>query len=78
MDGSGTGYLKSVCDYVHLNPARAKLVAADALLKNFAWSSWPAYLLAPSKRPAWLRVWEWTLAWVDVWLHALGSGRRGD
>jgi putative transposase len=23
VDGSGTGYLKSVCDYVHLNPVRA-------------------------------------------------------
>jgi hypothetical protein len=31
-------------------------VAADAALKSFAWSSWPAHLLAPSKRPAWLRV----------------------
>jgi REP element-mobilizing transposase RayT len=56
VDGSGSGYLKSVCDYVHLNPARAKLVAADAPLKSFAWSSWPTYLLAPSKRPVWLRV----------------------
>ena len=25
VDGSGTGYLKTVCDYVHLNPVRAKL-----------------------------------------------------
>jgi len=56
IDGSGNGYLKSVCDYVHLNPARAKLVAADAPLQSFVWSSWPAYLLAPSKRPGWLRV----------------------
>jgi len=56
VDGSGSGYLKSVCDYVHLNPARAKLVAADAPLKGFGWSSWSAYLLAPSRRPAWLRV----------------------
>src|SRR5487761_2258172 len=55
VDGSVSGYLKSVCDYVHLNPARAKLVAPDAPLKVFAWSSWPAYLLAPAKRPAWLR-----------------------
>ncbi len=55
VDGSGNGYLKSVGDYVHLNPARAKLVVADAPLKSFAWSSWPAYLLARSKRPAWLR-----------------------
>ena len=56
VDGSGSGYLKSVGDYVHLNPARAKLVVADVPLKSFAWSSWPAYLLAPSNRPAWLRV----------------------
>ncbi len=56
VDGSGSGYLKSVGDYVHLNPARAKLVVADVPLKSFAWSSWPAYLLARSKRPAWLRV----------------------
>ena len=56
VDGSGSGYLKSVCDYVHLNPARAKWAATGAPLKSFAWSSWPAYLLAPSKRPAWLRV----------------------
>lgn len=56
VDGSGSGYLKTVCDYVHLNPARARLVAADAPLRSFAWSSWPAYLLAPSQRPAWLRV----------------------
>ena len=25
VDGSGNGYLKTVCDYVHLNPARAGL-----------------------------------------------------
>ena len=56
VDGSGSGYLKSVCDYVHLNPARAKLLAADAPLKGFAWSSWPAYLQASAKPPAWLRV----------------------
>ena len=56
VDGSGSGYLKSAGDYVHLNPARANLVMADAPLKSFAWSSWPAYLLARSKRLAWLRV----------------------
>ena len=25
VDGSGNGYLKAVCDYVHLNPVRAGL-----------------------------------------------------
>lgn len=56
VDGSGNGYLKTVCDYVHLNPARAKLVGPRQALSRFAWSSWPGYLKAPSKRPAWLRV----------------------
>ena len=52
VDGSGSGYLKRVCDYVHLNPVRAKLVSADQLLRSCAWSSWPVDLLAPSRRPA--------------------------
>ena len=56
VDGSGHGYLKTICDYVHLNPARARLLKKDQPLGAFAWSSWPAYLLAPSQRPAWLRV----------------------
>ena len=56
VDGSGTGYLKTVCDYVHLNPARAGLVRPEEPLRSFPWSSWPAYLLAASKRPAWLCV----------------------
>jgi putative transposase len=56
VDGSGTGYLKRVGDYVHLNPARARLVPAERPLKTFVWSSWPAYLQARSKRPDWLRV----------------------
>ncbi|MEO8428329.1 MAG: transposase, partial [Verrucomicrobiota bacterium] len=55
VDASGHGYLKSVCDYVHLNPERAKLVAAEQPVKSFVWSSWPAYL-APLRRPPWLRV----------------------
>jgi REP-associated tyrosine transposase len=59
VDGSSGGYLRSVCDYVHLNPARVRgrgMLRGDQPLKRFAWSSWPAYLVAPSKRPAWLRV----------------------
>jgi putative transposase len=63
VDGSGNGYLKSVGDYVHSNPVRANLVAADVPLQSFAWSSWPAYLLAPSKRPTWLRVDRLLGAW---------------
>ena len=34
VDGSGNGYLKTVCDYVHLNPARAKLLKPEAALRS--------------------------------------------
>ncbi|MDB6015561.1 MAG: hypothetical protein JWR19_50 [Pedosphaera sp.] len=56
VDGSGNGYLKTVCDYVHLNPVRAKLIAARQRLTAFRWSSYPGYLLTPRQRPPWLRV----------------------
>jgi putative transposase len=56
VDGSGNGYLKTVCDYVHLNPARAKVLKPEQPLSAFAWSSYPQYLAAPSRRPSWLRV----------------------
>ena len=56
VDGSGNGYLRTVCDYVHLNPVRAKLLAAGQLLRSYRWSSYPLYLVSPSKRPGWLRV----------------------
>lgn len=56
VDGSGSGYLKTVCDYVHLNPSRAKLLRPDQPLRTFVWSSWPEYLKSPTKRPQWLRV----------------------
>ena len=56
VDGSGNGYLRKVCDYVHLNPARAKLLLPEQPLREYRWSSWPEYLQSPGKRPAWLRV----------------------
>jgi REP element-mobilizing transposase RayT len=56
VDGSGSGYLKTVCDYVHLNPARARLLKPKQPLQEYHWTSYPQYLKAPSSRPAWLRV----------------------
>src|SRR5260221_7293781 len=56
VDASGTGYLKTVCDYVHLNPARAGLLSAKARLSEFRWSSYPDYLKGRGTRPPWLRV----------------------
>jgi REP element-mobilizing transposase RayT len=56
VDGSGNGYLKTVCDYAHLNPARARLLRAEQPLQDFPWSSYPLYLRTPRQRPPWLRV----------------------
>jgi REP element-mobilizing transposase RayT len=56
LDGSGKGYLRTVCDYVHLNPARANRLSPKEPLRLYRWSSWPEYLKTPAKRPVWLRV----------------------
>src|SRR5438093_12343929 len=56
VDGSGGGYLRTVCDYVHLNPVRAKLLRAGVALESFRWSSYAEYLKPLTKRPKWLRV----------------------
>jgi len=56
VDGSGKGYLRTVCDYVHLNPVRAKLLTAEQPLRAFPWSSYCDYLKKPGQRPGWLRV----------------------
>jgi putative transposase len=74
VDGSGNGYLKSVCDYVHLNPARAGLLRREQPLDSYRWSSYPLYLRPAGQRPAWLRVdrllGEWGVAADSV------AGRR--
>lgn len=56
VDGSANGYLRTVCDYVHLNPVRAKLLSPEQSLTGFRWSSYPHYLNDPKNRPPWLRV----------------------
>ncbi len=67
VDGSGDGYLRTVCDYVHLNPVRAKLLRSEQALQEYRWSSYPGYLKGAGQRPAWLR--------VDRVLGELGIGR---
>ena len=56
VDGNGNGYLKAVCDYVHLNPVRAGLIRPEEPLQSYVWSSYPLYLQDPARRPVWLRV----------------------
>jgi REP element-mobilizing transposase RayT len=56
VEGSGNGYLQTVCDYVHLNPARAGLLKGGKPLEAFPWSSYGDYLKPARLRPVWLRV----------------------
>jgi REP element-mobilizing transposase RayT len=56
VEGSGNGYLRSACDYVHLNPVRAGLLKAQERLLAYPWSSFGYYLAAPEHRPHWIRV----------------------
>src|SRR6266581_4957352 len=56
VEGSGNGYLRTACDYVHLNPVRARLVKPEERLLAYRWSSLGAYLAAPEHRPQWIRV----------------------
>jgi putative transposase len=56
VEGSGNGYLKTVCDYVHLNPARARMLQSQAPLRSYGWGSMKFYLQPPGRRPGWLRV----------------------
>jgi REP element-mobilizing transposase RayT len=56
VEGSGNGYLKTACDYVHLNPVRAGLLRSGERLLAYPWSSFGAYLAASKHRPGWIRV----------------------
>jgi REP element-mobilizing transposase RayT len=56
VDAAAPGYFRTVCEYVHLNPVRAKLLAAEQPLQAHAWSSFPEYLKPPTRRWPWLRV----------------------
>ena len=56
VEGSGNGYLKTVCDYVHLNPSRAHWLRPRQALEGYRWSSYGQYLKSPGQRFSWLRV----------------------
>ena len=56
VEGSGKGYLRTVCDYVHLNPVRAKKLKRKERLLVFPWSSLAWYMTTPAHRPGWMRV----------------------
>ena len=55
VDGEQEGYFATVSNYIHLNPARAKLFdLQNGKLLDYRWSSYPLYFDA-SKRPDWLK-----------------------
>jgi putative transposase len=56
VDAESSGYFRTVCEYVHLNPARAKLLSPEQPLRDYVWSSYLEYLKPPSRRWPWLRV----------------------
>jgi putative transposase len=56
VDGSGSGYFKTVCDYMHLNPVRAGLLRAEESFAAYPWSSLSWYAAAREHRPSWMRV----------------------
>jgi REP element-mobilizing transposase RayT len=57
VDEGQAGYFQIVSTYIHLNPVRAGLVrAGEQRLRSYGWSSYPSYVVAEAKRPAWLRV----------------------
>lgn len=56
VDESDNCYLRTVCDYVHLNPVRAHLLKEGESLQNYQWSSFGIYLMSPQKRPPWVRI----------------------
>ena len=55
VDDSDNSYFRVACDYVHLNPVRAGLLKPEQGLREYVWSSYPAYLSSPAKRPVWLQ-----------------------
>ncbi|HVV00860.1 MAG TPA: transposase [Verrucomicrobiae bacterium] len=56
IEGGRSGYLRTACDYVHLNPVRSKRLTPRQRLLEYPWSSFGHYLAARDHRPGWLRV----------------------
>ena len=54
MDSNEPGYFRTLSDYIHLNPVRARFLKPGSLrLEDFTWSSYPAYV-GKVRCPIWL------------------------
>ena len=61
VDGADTYHYRTLTDYIHLNPVRARLLKPKAgqSVVDYPWSSVAGgWILPPSKRPQWLAVEE--------------------
>jgi len=57
VDPGQRRYFERLSTYIHLNPARAKLIEPrNQPLETYPWSSYPWYLKQQSLRPKWLQV----------------------
>ena len=51
VEGGGSGYLKTVCDYVHLNPVRARLLGTEERLNAITQLARDAGVELPARAP---------------------------
>lgn len=66
IDRSENKYFRAVSDYIHLNPARARLLVGEPpRLTSYRWSSFREYLSRRETRPPWLNV-DRVLAALDL------------
>ena len=52
VDPQAETYFRTVSDYIHLNPVRVGLIEPGKPLSDYPWSSFPALIGTPGKRPA--------------------------
>jgi len=56
IDGNKPEYFRVASDYIHLNPARARLFRGSRpTLAQYKWSSYPLFLRSKRQRPSWLQ-----------------------
>lgn len=78
IDPESPEYFATVADYIHLNPARARMVGGGRPLVAYPWSSLPLYGWPVGRRPPWLAVERLlgTLGWQDRVSHRRAFLRR--
>jgi putative transposase len=72
VDPGAPAYFAALSDYIHLNPVRARIVRLSDRLFDYAWSSYPAYVVRRG-RPAWLTT---EAVMGELGLADSASGRR--